>query len=253
MKQLFTTLILLFVLGNVFSQDQVFQKGTNAFNLTVGFGNDDFYYDITRPRYAKGTRYPVMALSLDHGMFKADKVYIGIGGELGYGRGIEEGQSDKLHNELYYNEHSDDVRTNVGYYNTLYVGTTKEENIIYHDHVGNLYHGAVSVSFHFDLWRMTKQPLFKKLDIYAIGTGGVIFETYSAKWAEQYESRDYSTGDYSAGTQIEAFTHAEDSEIRPLYGICGGARFYFSDHFGIMAEAGYKMSSLASVGISIKY
>lgn len=249
MKNFITTFFALFASSAIFAQDQVFQNGTNAFNLAIGIGNDALYYkDPTRYEHRPIT---ATTLSWDHGTIKADKVYIGFGAEMGVGFALATNKYvDYDHEDKYieyFNEKNEAGRIFVKD-KKLYINNGEENILVPHDHVGTLLHAGATMSFHLDLWRITKQPLFRKLDIYGIIIGGALMENYTAKWddLENY-NRELDTK-----IKLPEYT-IKESEIRPFYGGSVGARFYMTDHFGLMAEAGYKTSSLVSFGISIKY
>jgi len=77
-------------------------------------------------------------------------------------------------------------------------------------------------------------PLVDKLDTYA----GVLLGYHSVSWKETGNWAGYSYNASSSGVYFSGFL---------------GARYYFTDNFGLMLELGSGGLSLATIGISLKF
>lgn len=256
MRNIFTTLLILATTLS-FAQDQVFQKETQAINIGIGFMNDDLYYntdsdDLPTGRYEN--RSPVTTIGWEYGTIEADKMFIGFGAEagIGFGSALNQGNSYGYGNK-FIEAHKDNEDVSAFIRNDkLLIKVGNEEFEHNHKRIGTLMHLGVTMSFHLDLWRITKQPVFRKLDIYGMLVGGGMMEKYTITW-DEFSHFDYTNEVLPDHTFVDKYSIKNKAEFRPFYGGSVGARFYLSDNFGLMAELGYKTSSMVNFGISFKY
>ncbi|MCG8698808.1 MAG: hypothetical protein MI922_12205 [Bacteroidales bacterium] len=168
------------------SNAQIFQSGSQAFNAGIGFGVPG-YYDGSM-------RLPSFLASYDHGILhKLGIGYLGVGGQTGF-----QFTKDKYAHHVtgnYYEEYS----------HTYFLLGAR-------------------ATYHFAFYDMTKEPIFRDLDVYA----GIV-----------------------AGFKVD-FTDGPVSHSGALHNVFAGARYLFSDGFGVYAELGYDVAYL-NLGVTFDF
>lgn len=176
------------VLSGMAGLTQSFEKGSNAINLGIGFGNTDYrgndYYGF----------FPSLSGSYEHGIVRIPMGsqmtgVISIGGYLGW----------SMSN---YNQDWDDYYL----YNTVIVAVRSNYHFIFHD----------------------------KFDPYAgLWFGGRI---HGGQWkGNKNHPEDW-----------------EPAKSSPAAGVYIGARWFFTENFGVYSEIGY-LISVFNIGITFKF
>jgi|GEM_PF-3216461 len=175
------------ILVSAFASGTPFEQNTNTLTLKTGFFAKGYFDKVTGGWHDYDFRSPVVALKYENGISPLLGIgYLSLGGEFGYAYARDKyGDTDRL------------------------------------ESVADIYHFGIRSNYHFDLYTVTREPIFEKLDVYA-GIG--MFARIENRCATEESTSNLDDIQYV--------------KTRGIVDVCVGSQYYVNDNIAVVTEFG---------------